>query len=423
VDIALVESDRALALVSIERGAREGVLRFYGDQRAVVDGDPSFRSPLFPALLAASERTFGKGRVEVVARSLLASDAGARAQASSEPRKDWRARQLPLVLPSLVASLVAVALAFLAGRTASGILGATLASLAVATAPLEVWCAHRVTADTLTEALAGAAALVLAGSVGVSGRRGVARAALAGFLGGLTVLSKSSGVLLVPAFVLAEGALLFHERRAARALDVRGALARAGAFALVLALSGLWWPILIAARSGNIAQALGYGGVGLPREALAGAWPTFTSSRPFWVPFASTAWLSPLLGLGAVALLLRAWSSLATNDVRSEETASREQRIVALASVALVFLVVTAAWPSRENRFLLPAYLPFAAGAAIVAQVLVSRAREPRSTTAALPFVLLVLLGALVMSADRSRELGPSGKYELCPVGPDYDHR
>ncbi|MBI3722719.1 hypothetical protein HY251_02005, partial [bacterium] len=36
VDIALVESGRALALVSIGRGAREGVLRFYGDQRAVV---------------------------------------------------------------------------------------------------------------------------------------------------------------------------------------------------------------------------------------------------------------------------------------------------------------------------------------------------------------------------------------------------
>lgn len=385
VGLDVVSTRGPLALVALRPDARShaGVLDFYAPehQDAMDDQAVSPRSPLLPVLLAASVAALGSGAVEVVAVNRLAlggaPQSSAYAWARAQPDRAWRRAQLPLVLVPLLASVAACALAFVAPRV--GVVASLLGALALATAPIEVWCAHRVTADTLAEALVGGA---VTAAVFVRGPRS---AAAAGLLAGLAVLAKSSALAVAAAIGLC---LLLGEDRKRRTL----------AFVAGMVVGGLWWPIGRALLGGGLAAGIGYGGVGLPAAALEGSWPAFTRSRPFWVVPATTALLSPALGLGAAGLVLRA----------------RDPRVRPLALTALAFVLVTMIWPSRENRFLLPAYVPLAAGLALLAEHLLERARG----SAAKGALVLVVLALMAPSIWYARGPALSGAYELAPIGP-----
>jgi hypothetical protein len=384
--VAVIDTGDALCLVRIEREAREhgGILDFYAPahQDVVDDHALSVRPPLFPVVLATSVTLLGG--VEVVAHPSGTRESTAEAirDAVLHPRPAWRRAQLAVALPPLLASLVVCVLAFFVHR--GSVLAATVAGLAVAVAPLDVWCAHRVTADTLTAALTGGAALLLA-------RRGsLATVAIAGVLGGLSVLAKPSGVLLAPAYALAE---LAGER----------SWKRVSVFTGVLAATGLWWALLqLVLPGGSFVTALGYGGIGYTEEAARAAWPRFVHSRPLWIVPASTFVLSPLLGAGAIAVFFRARG---------------EKGDKALAAFAALFLVMVVLWPAKENRYLLPAYVPFAAGLAWVTDRLLERARG--GATRAAVFIFLLLL--LVPSAWQARRWALSGAYEVTPLEPSYE--
>jgi len=385
--VAVVDTGESACLVRIEREAREhgAILDFYATAHQDVVDDHAFsvRPPLFPAVLTASATVLGG--VEVVARFGRVRAADAIHETLEHPRPSWRRAQLAVTLPPLLASLVVCGLAFFVHR--GSVLAATVAGLAVASAPLDVWCAHRATADTLTAALTGGAALILA-------RRGsLTTVAVAGVLGGLSVLAKPSGILLAPAYALAE---LAGER------DWK----RVGVFTAVLAATGLWWALLqLALPGGSFVTALGYGGVGYTEEAARGDWPRFVHSRHLWIVPASTLVLSPLLGLGAIGVFFRA---------RSEK--ARES--APLAAFAALFLVMVVLWPAKENRYLLPAYVPFAAGLAWGVEKLLERARD--GVTKAAVFVVLLLI--LAPSAWQARRCALSGAYELTTLlEPSYE--
>ena len=150
--------------------------------------------------------------------------------------------------------------------------------------------------------------------------------------------------------------------------------------------------------------AVGYGGVGYTVEAAAADWPRFTHGRPFWIVPASTVWLSPLLGVGMFGLA---------------GAARREKRAVPLATIALTFVLLTMLWPARENRYLLPAYVSFAAGLASVVDAVLERARRSFGTVVGTALVLLVPGAIVLSSVPRAREASLSGKYELTPIGRD----
>jgi hypothetical protein len=377
-----------LYLIRLGQDARDGtVLDAYREQHQDVVDDHAFsvRPPLFPFVLAGSTALLGSD-VLVVAREKRSGlwPRQACALAAESPR--WRREQLPVTLPPLLASLALCTLAFFVHRGSA--LAAALGALAVATAPLEVWCAHRVTADTLTAALVGGACVLLR-------RDSLGAVALAGLLGGLSVLAKPSGVLLAPAYAVAQAVLV------ARGEPWPKALARAGVFGGVLAVTGLWWAVVRYLQpDGSLVTALGYGGIGYTPEAARSAWFQFVHSRPFWIVPVSTAVLSPLLGVGAFAIFARART---------------EKESVPLAAVAALFLVMTMAWPARENRYLLPAYVAFASGFAWGVDRLLERATG--AAKAALVALALVVLAPSVWQARRA---GVSGAFELTPIGPTY---
>ncbi len=379
-----------LCLIRLGHDAREhgAVLDTYAVEHQDVVDDHAFsvRPPLFPFVLAGSVAVLGSNAVLVVARPGGSPLRPSQACALAAESPHWRREQLPVTLPPLLASLAACALAFLVHRGSS--LAATLGALAVATAPLEVWCAHRVTADTLTAALVGGACVLLL-------RDSLWAVALAGLLGGLSVLAKPSGVLLAPAYAVAQAILVW------RGEPWRKAMVRASVFAGVLCATGLWWAGLqFFQPGGSFVTALGYGGVGYTKKASEAAWFKFVHGRPFWIVPASTAVLSPLLGIGAVAVFARARS---------------EKESVPLAVVAALFIVMTMAWPARENRYLLPAYVAFASGFAWVVDRLLERA-----TGAAKAALVALVLAVLVPSVWYARRAGVSGAFELTPIGASY---
>jgi hypothetical protein len=383
--------------------AHGGVLDFYApaNQDVVDDHALSVRPPLFPVVLALSVAALGSSVEAVDARHGDLRGAPARvavAAALERTPPGWRRAQLPLVLPVVLASLGAVALAFATARTTGGsVLAASLAALALATAPLEVWCAHRVTADTLTEVLVGGATCLLAGAAGGTTRGDRVRIALAGVLGGLSVLAKPSGVLLLPAYAVAEAVLAGRDAKR----PWREAALRVAIFGGALVVSGLWWSLYRLVQEGFVA-AVGYGGIGYSEAAQKADWPSFTHGRPFWIVPASTVSLSPLLGIGAVGL---AW-------------ARRERRVVPLAAIAALFVLLTMLWPARENRYLLPAYVAFAAGLAGAIDAALAKARRSLGSVVGTALVLLVPVALLLVSAPRAREAALSGAFEIAPIGP-----
>jgi hypothetical protein len=384
--------ERPLFLLRLGPDAREhgAILDFYAPahQDVVDDHALSVRPPLFPAVLAASTALLASS-VEVIAieRTAPAGREAAFHAAAEHPRGRWVRAQLAVALPPLLASLAVCALAFLAHRGSP--LAAALGALAVATAPLDVWCAHRVTADTLTAALVGGSAVLLA-----TRDASLARVALAGLLGGLAVLAKPSGVLLAPAYAGVEAFLVLR-----RGEPPRRAALRAGVFAGTLAVTGLWWAALqLALPGGSVVAALGYGGVGYTPEAAKADWPVFVRSRPFWIVPATTALLSPLLGVGAAGIFARA---------------RRDKDAAALAGVAALFIVMTMLWPAKENRYLLPAYVSFAAGFAWIVERLLERAHGRAAKVA----VVALALAVMAPSAWYAREAALRGAYELTPIG------
>ncbi len=401
-DVVAADPPRYLLRLGHDAAEHGGILDFYAPahQDVVDDHALSVRPPLFPAVLAASTALVGSD-VAVIALGPTpgASRAASFRETPARVPGTWIRAQLGVALPPLLASLAACALAFLVHRGSP--LAAALGALAVATAPLEVWCAHRVTADTLTEVLVAGSCVLLA-----TGERSLGRVALAGVLGGLSVLAKPSGVLLVPAYAVAE---LASVRAGSKPGD---AARRVLVFTAVLAASGLWWAALqLALPGGSVVAALGYGGVGYTKEAAQANWPVFVRSRPFWIVPASTAALSPLLAVGAVALFLRARRNPGGSGGR---VAPPDDAALPLAAVAALFLVLTMLWPAKENRYLLPAYVPFAAGLAWA----VERGLEKASGRAARAALVAAFLALLVPSAWASREAALSGAYELTPIGP-----
>src|SRR5262249_20277578 len=152
---------------------------------------------------------------------------------------------------------------------------------------------NRVTADTLSELLCGASALVAASALASSGRGSLVRALGAGAIAGLAVLSKGSGLLCLPAYALAEGLPLASTRE--RRASIRMAIARVVSFGAGFAVAGSWWPALVLARTGSARQALGIGGANMSAAVWQTPWLRFACQRPFWtVPFANL-WWTPLV--------------------------------------------------------------------------------------------------------------------------------
>src|SRR5262249_25269286 len=158
-----------------------------------------------------------------------------------------------------------------------------------------------------------------------------------------------------------------------------------------------------------------YGGVDLPPEVLQGSYVRFVLSRPFWIVPASTAALSPLLALGAWGLAREAWRALRRREPLSGPAGARERAALALASLALAFVLATVPWPSRESRYLLPAYAPLAAGVALAWEAALAWTARQRSPRALRALATALVLSALAWSAAHAVALGPSGLLELTP--------
>jgi hypothetical protein len=410
----LDHEEPALALVRLgwtsER--RGGVLQFYasGGQEEVVT--EAVRAPLFPVLLAASVVAFGTGNVTVVAVNDGALGPRSRAlpyeAAREAARGDWRRAQLPLVLPSLLASLGAIALAFRAARRGSSLAAAATGALALATAPVEVWCAHRVTPDTLTELTCGLAAVLAAEALG---RAGVGRAFAAGLAGGAVILTKAVGLLTLPAYLLAELALLAAIRTRSRA-DLAAAARRTTAFAAGFLLGGAFWPLTVYLKTGDLRRALGVGSERLPSRIVESPWIVLTQQRPFWSVPATNGALAPLLvGAGAAALAVLA-SRLVARGVAREDV-FRASRWIGLAAYAALFFAITCIHVSRESRYLLPAYVPLAVGVAGAVDGGLGLLRARLGERGARLAVVLVVAPALALATVRARHVGPSGAWEL----------
>src|SRR5262249_40543055 len=143
-------------------------------------------------------------------------------------------------------------------------------------------------------------------------------------------------------------------------------------FGAALAVAGLWWTALVLVHSGDAARAIGYGGVGLPAEVAAGMWPSFTRGRAFWVIPATTAVLSPLLGLRMFQLVGEVMHAARATS----EATERERAVAAHAALGAVFVAITLVWPSKENRFLLAGYVPLAVGTGLAADAALEMARR-----------------------------------------------
>lgn len=143
--------------------------------------------------------------------------------------------EIAMVLPALLASLVAVAGAWLLGRRLGGARLAALAGLLLATTPIDLLYATRVTPDTLLGALAVAS--FLAGEIGIAGRR--SGFLLAGLLAGISHSIRPLGIVIVPYVVLLALAQPRATRRHALLWTIAGiASGHAPAFGAYLATSG-----------------------------------------------------------------------------------------------------------------------------------------------------------------------------------------
>jgi hypothetical protein len=237
------------------------------------------------------------------------------------------------------------------------------------------------------------------------------RVLLAGGLGGLAMIEKSSALLLVPFAALTLGWAGWRagaRREAARALVAWGAAAGA---AVALAWPAMWVaPLATVARMLSKATSEG----GMPHDS-----GTYFLGRPvgdpgpLFYPVAALARLTPwglLAGMAAVVVLARRRSGVQPRAFAGQAPDDPTHRLVRrLVLWALFFGLFMTVGPKKFDRYLLPSLvaLLFAGGTALT--VLAARWADRRGTAraAAVGWLVPVLLGALQLAETARSEPYP----------------